>query len=180
MTPEAMSTPVAARSLSFAEPTAEDLAALFRWYLQPSEQPFFLDIAGPEPRMTCADFAEYCREDAALWMILRDGQVAGFVLLFDIQPALQLANLDMGWLSSIPEPGSAEAAELDEALRLACTSTRVSRLGMLALPTQRKKIALCESLGFREEGVLREHFFHKGKYRDLVMLARLEPQRHDG
>jgi RimJ/RimL family protein N-acetyltransferase len=180
MTPTAIHTPDVPRVLSFAEAATKDLRRLFRQYLQPSADPFFLDISGPEPRMTYEGFVEYCREDAAAWVILRNGQMTGFVLLFDIQPGLELANLDMGWFSNIPVPGSPEAGELHEALRLASRKAEVSRLQLLALPFQEKKIALCESLGFRREGMLREHFFHRGKYHDLVMLARLEPQRHGG
>ncbi len=180
MIPAAISTRDAPRMLSFAEAAGKDLRSLFRQYLQPSEEPFFLDIAGPEPRMTYKDFAEYCREDAATWVILRDDQLAGFFLLFDIQPGLELANLDLGSFSSLPAPNSVEAGEWDEALRLASRKAGVSRLQLLALPSQEKKIALCESLGFRPEGALREHFFHRGRYHDMVVLARLEPQRHGG
>jgi RimJ/RimL family protein N-acetyltransferase len=175
---EATSLPGTLRGLAIAKPTARDLRSLFQRYLQASTEPFFLDIAGPELSMPLPTFVAYCREDAAMWLLRRENEVAGFFLLFDIQPGLALANLDFGWFSPLPAPRSTESENLNAALHEVCCRTGVSRVQLLALPQQEAKVALFRSWGFQAEGLLREHFWHMGKRHDLILLARLEPSRH--
>jgi len=157
---------------------AKEIRNLFKQYLNSSYEPFFVDISGPELLMNFRDFSEYCRQDAALWISAQGETMDGFFLLFDIQPELALANLDIVYFSGFPRAGSVEVAALVTALRKACRQTRVTRLQLLALAHEKEKLALAASLGFQQEGILQRHFFHKGGYHDLIVSARMERGRH--
>jgi RimJ/RimL family protein N-acetyltransferase len=157
---------------------SKEIRDLFKQYLSSSYEPFFVDISGPELLMNFRDFKEYCRQDAALWISAQDETIEGFFLLFDIQPGLALANLDIVYFSVFPRAGSVKVAALSTALQKACRRTRVTRLQLLALAREKEKLALAAALGFRREGILRQHFFHKGGYHDLIVLARTERGRH--
>ncbi|MGA1979712.1 MAG: GNAT family protein [Sedimentisphaerales bacterium] len=156
---------------------AKEIRDLFKQYLSPTYEPFFVDISGPELLMNFRDFSKYCRQDAALWISAQDETIEGFFLLFDIQPSLALANFDIVYFSGFPRAGSVEVAALATALRKACRQTRVTRLQLLALAREREKLTLAAALGFRREGTLQQHFFHKGGYHDLIVLARMERGR---
>lgn len=157
---------------------AKEIRKLFKQYLSPTYEPFLVDISGPELLMNFRDFSEHCRQDAALWISAQNETIEGFFLLFDIQPGLALANLDIVYFSGFPRRGSAKVAALAATLRKACRRTRVTRLQLLALAREKEKLALAAALGFRQEGILRQHFFHKGGYHDLIVLARMERGRH--
>ncbi|MGA2916639.1 MAG: GNAT family protein [Sedimentisphaerales bacterium] len=157
---------------------AKEIRDLFKQYLEFFWEPFFVDIAGPELLISFRDFSEYCRQDAALWISAQGKTIEGFFLLSDIQPGLALANLDIVYFSGFPRRGSVKAVVLATALRKACRQTRVTRLQLLALAREREKLALATVLGFQREGILRQHFFYKGVYHDLIMLARMERERY--
>jgi RimJ/RimL family protein N-acetyltransferase len=157
---------------------AKEIRILFKQYLNHCYEPFFVDISGPQLLMNFRDFSKYCRQDAALWVLVQDETIKAFFLLFDIQEELALADLDVVYFSGFPRAGSSETAALVTALRKACRQTRVTRLQLLALACERKKLGLAAALGFRREGVLRQHFFHKGEYHDLIAMARMERGRY--
>jgi hypothetical protein len=157
---------------------SKEIRNLFKQYLSSSYEPFFVDISGPELLMNFRDFNEYCRQDAALWISAQGETIEGFFLLFDIQPGLALANLDVVYFSGFPRPGSLKAATLSIALQKACFLSRVTRLQLLALACEKEKLALAAALGFQREGILQQHFFHKGGYHDLIVLANMERGRH--
>lgn len=156
----------------------EEIRNLFEQYLCPAYEPFFVDDAGPELLMNFKEFKEYCRQDAELWVSVQDKIIKGFFLLIDIQPGLALANVDIGYFSGFPQKGSKEATALAEALNKACRRNGVTRLQMVALENEKEKIALAVALGFQQEGVLQEQFFHKGLYHNLIVLTRLESGRY--
>lgn len=157
---------------------AKEIRNLFKQYLSSSYEPFFVDISGPELLMNFRDFSDYCRQDAALWVSAQDETIEGFFLLFDIQPGLALANLDIGYFSGFPRPGSLKVATLSTALQKTCRQIRVTRLQLLALAHEKEKLALAAALGFQREGILQRHFFYKGGYHDIVVLARMERGRN--
>ncbi len=168
----------AGRRMPFRRAGRRDVAALHEWHVRAQGAPFFLDVAGPEGRYNYRDFAERCRKDASLWVAYRENNLAGFFLLTEIYPSLELANLHMGFFVECPLSDSSAAADLSAALQEACRQTGVSRLQLLLFPWETEKRALVEGIGFRQEGLLRDHFYHEGKRHDLLFMAWMDTQRH--
>jgi hypothetical protein len=162
----------------FHQAGAKEIRILFKKYLERSYEPFFVEISGPELLMNFRDFSEYCRQDAVLWVSAQGETIKGFFLLSDIQPSLAMATLDIVYLSGFPRAGSSKVAALVTALRKACRQIRVTRLQLFALPGEKGKLAIAKAAGFKREGILKQHFFHKGEYHDLIEMARLERGRY--
>jgi RimJ/RimL family protein N-acetyltransferase len=155
-------------------PRGGELATLHEWYLRCREWPFFTEIAGPTPTFDAGEFARYCRDDAALRVVARDGEVVGFILLSYIQPLIRVANLDFRLRDGYPAAGSADAQTLAGALRSLCADEGVAKTHLLALRQETDRLRFAKELGFRVEGRLRRHFFHRGSFNDLVALGRGE------
>ena len=163
------------------------LARLYDCYLRHRETPFFIDVSGPPPMMRREDFVEYCTENES-WMLLvqsglkggkkQSGQnLAGCCHFRDKQLGLELANFDVVFFAGYPQPNSAEALAFAKAFQSSCAKQKLSRVQLLALKSDLGKIAFLESIGFKNEGVLREHYFFRGVFHDLVMLGWTTPDR---
>jgi hypothetical protein len=162
----------------FRRALRRDFQILYQRYLKGCGAPFFTDISGPPAPMKYAEFEDYCTGEAKLWVMGCGNILEWFLLLCDLQPGLELANVDFFFFQNYPEPGSAEAAYFGRALASAANETRVTRLQLAALPFESGKLALAGEAGFHQEGILRKHFFHRGQFWDLQLLARMEPSRH--
>lgn len=153
-------------------PGAAEMRRLFEIFTRVSTVPVFVDISGPELMKSFDEFSAYCRDDDAILRVLAENDnIAGHFLLRDIQFELELANLDIWFCDRYPEPASEATAVLNRTIEQAC-GERISRVQLVAMPCEYEKIALCESLGFRREGLLRQQFFYAGRIHDLVVLGR--------
>lgn len=159
-------------TLSLEIANDEGLRRLYALYTRQIRQPFFIDVSGPPPLMRPEQFAEYCTEnDSAMLLCLRGKEIAGCTHFRDKQPGLELANFDTVFFNGYPAANSPEAAEFGAQFRATCAAQKLSRVQLLALKGESEKIALLESAGFKHEGILREHYFFKDAYHDLVMLG---------
>jgi RimJ/RimL family protein N-acetyltransferase len=148
------------------------LVQLYDRYLRQRAAPFFIDVSGPPPMMRQDDFVEYCTENES-WMLLvqRGKELAGCCHFRDKQFGLELANFDTVFFTDYPAPNSHEALAFGKAFRTSCAKQKLSRVQLLALKSEHQKIAFLESIGFKNEGVLREHYFFGTAFHDLVMLG---------
>lgn len=62
---------------------------------------------------------------------------------------------------------------LTEVIRFGFRQMRLNRIQALVEPPNDASRQLLTSLGFQEEGLLRNYMFYKGEYRDLVMYSLL-------
>lgn len=62
---------------------------------------------------------------------------------------------------------------LEEIIRFGFRKMRLNRIQALVEPPNEASRELLTSLGFQEEGLLRDYMFYKGGYKDLVMYALL-------
>ncbi|MGM0369334.1 MAG: GNAT family N-acetyltransferase [Bacillota bacterium] len=60
---------------------------------------------------------------------------------------------------------------LTEIIRFGFEKMRLNRIQALVEPPNRASRELLTSLGFKEEGLLRDYMFYKGEYKDLVMYS---------
>jgi hypothetical protein len=164
---------------SFTKANERQISALYQLYLSGECAPFFIDIAGPYPFLTQADFYEECTDLASLWVETTGNTVNAYFLFFDIQKGLSLSNLDFGFFGEVPLTGSKQASDFGTAVRLASVQEGITRMQMLAFVDDLKKIQLAQGIGFGQEGVLREHFYYSGKYQDLVVLGKSEMSRYE-
>lgn len=159
-------------TLSLEIANDDGLRRLYAFYMRQLGQPFFIDVSGPPPMMRRERFAEYCTEnDSAMLLCLRGQELVGCTHFRDKQPGLELANFDTVFFNGYPGADSDEARDFGASFRAACANQKLSRVQLLALKEESEKIALLESIGFKNEGVLREHYFFGGAYHDLVMLG---------
>ncbi len=163
--------------LTFSLAAYGDLIQLHEFYLQPRRHPFFVDISGPPPAMLAEEFRSYCSQNDAQVLLCQSGnEILGCAHFRDKQTGLELANFDAFFLD-YPKPGSKENSRFKRAFVAACKKQKLSRVQLLALSEETEKIACIEALGFKREGVLREHFYYAPKYHDLVMLGWTSPDR---
>ena len=164
----------------FVKARQRHLFNLYRHYARTSSYPFFVDISGPPPRMSFAQFVEYCTEDGATLSVFMNGdKIGGFVLISDIQLPMELANLDFYFFGASPALDSPEAHMLKTTLARILNIHALTRLQMLVLEMENSKIELLKWMGFEVEGLLREHFFFRGAHHNLVVLSRTEALRHE-
>lgn len=157
----------------FVRSRRADLSELYDIYVRRSEQPFHLDIAGPEPQMTFAGFREYIGDLRRLWVLRSGGRLSGCALLADLEPGLEMATIDLTFFDSAPAPHTTSARSLAQLLARLWKRNGITRFELLALPEDHAKLELVRSLGFVEEGRLRQQFFFKNAWHDLVYLALL-------
>ena len=159
-------------TLSLEIANDDGLRRLYAFYMRQLGQPFFIDVSGPPPLMRPERFAEYCTEnDSAMLLCLRGQELAGCTHFRDKQPGLELANFDTVFFDGYPAADSQEAAEFGACFRAACAAQKLSRVQLLALKEEAEKIGLLKAIGFKSEGVLREHYFFGNSHHDLVMLG---------
>jgi hypothetical protein len=166
------STSPAGAGLHFHIAQPVDVAALHAWYRTCTAWPFFTEIAGPTPMFNRSQFREYCSIDAQLMVGMEGGQLCAFILLTYIQNDSHVANLDFRWRDGYPEPDSAQAVAFTSALRLLCRRAGVTKTHLLSLPMEADRLRFAQGLGFVQEGVLAQHFFHHGRCHDLQCLGR--------
>ena len=171
------------RTSAFCAARAADIRQLHSLY-STLPSPFFVDISGPTPGLSLPAFTTYCKNEAALYVqhsALGTQHsalsVRAFFLLCYIQPELEMANLDFAFFDDNWQDNPADRSAFSAALKQAFFRKGISRVQVLLLTAQTAKIAFVEALGFKREGVLREHFYHDGKYRDLFVYAFAEQRK---
>ncbi len=140
--------------------------------------PFLMDIYEPLPFATRASFLDFISENARAYVIKKGSSVKTFLIFHDFQEENRLANLDVTCLDGAPVRGSCEIERLGAVVRKYLLRHRLTRLQSFILSKDEKRANLLKALGFREEGVLREHFFHEGSLRDIKVLAWNDGSRH--
>jgi RimJ/RimL family protein N-acetyltransferase len=152
--------------LDWHEATGQDLAELHDWY-QRSQEPFAVEISGPDPGMTISTFRTWCTSDATMLVARTRGELAAFLWLSSIQASVGVASIDWGFAPSHP----VEASSFARTMRTAARALGLRKLHLMAMPDQHARLELASRLRFVEEGRLREHFFHNGKLNDLLCLG---------
>ncbi len=155
-------------------------AALYRQFQILRAEPVFVDIFKPITYHTATQFVEsFSAATRPLWVM---GGVEAPTAYFCLHSQLRqhdLANLDFGYFTGCPDPGSEEAVRFWRYVRERAAERNVTRIQSFVVAGSMEKICLLESLGFHQEGLLREHYFHNGRLHDLVVHAWMAEGRHD-
>jgi hypothetical protein len=163
----------------FAPMREGDLAAFYRQFLRVRAEPVFIDIFKPIPYQSAAQFAEYFAvEKRPLWMMGRPKSPTAYFGLHYMLHQHDLANLDFVYFSAYPSPGSDAAHSFWRYVRGCMVERGLTRVQSFVIESSVEKIRLLESFGFRQEGLLREHYFHNGKMHDIVVHAWMAEGRH--
>jgi len=155
--------PSTALASAFHLATTTEVEAAFAWYLEPRRSPFVVGVAGPFTTFNRDSFIDYCTRAAQLW-VSADG--SALILLTHIQYSMHVADLDFQF-RAYPAAGAA-TQHLLQALRLLCGTIGVTKTQTFSLAGDMQRLALCEALGMRREGVLKEHFYHERTHQDLI------------
>jgi UDP-4-amino-4,6-dideoxy-N-acetyl-beta-L-altrosamine N-acetyltransferase len=126
-------------------------------------------------------FAEYSQSnDRREYVIEEGGQPAGTIGLAHID--WDNGRAEYGILIGEPNArGRGLAASASrQLLREAFGSLGLSRIYLHVLPDNAAAIRLYERLGFRREGLLREHAIKDGRRRDVVVMGLLARDLGDG
>ncbi len=133
-------------------------------------------LARPRPNTTerVQEWVTRLGEDpqAALFVVAVDGTAIGFVQITAIDPIS--AHCRLGIAISPEHHGRGHGRE---ALELAAAYLRatfsVHKVVLEVIADNERAIGLYRSAGFREVGVLAEHFKHDGMWSDVVIMERL-------
>lgn len=157
-------------TLKFVRLRKQDFPAFYRLFLVPRREPLFLDIYEPGPYPTLNQFiAEFAPD--RFWVSGEPASPHAYFVLHDFQREHELANLDFAFFAGTPCPGSAQARGFWDFVCRSASQYKLTRLQIFMLATDTDKIRLVESFGFRKEGVLREHLFHRGRMHDVAVYA---------
>ena len=159
-------------AMSFHVASTRELDAAFAWYLEPRPAPFLVGVAGPFTTFNRDSFIDYCSRAAQLW-VTSDG--TGLILLTHIQYTMHVADLDFQF-RTLPAAGAA-TQRLLPALRGLCGAIGITKTQTFSLAGDSPRLALCEALGMRREGVLKEHFYHDRTHHDLICSGWLRDPR---
>lgn len=171
--------PKTGKSLDFTPLQKKDFPVFYRQFLQLRPEPIFIDIYEPTPFPSLAKFKTYFAVDKRpLWVLGPPESPVAYFALHDFQAEHDLANVEFVFFAGYPAPGSKEARAFWKFFRKCLADYGLTRIQSFVLPSSADKIRLIESLGFRKEGVLREHFFHDGKLHDIVAYAWMAEERH--
>jgi len=115
-------------------------------------------------------------DDAAHFLPCRDGDPVGFVFLFDIDALADHAELGY-WI--IPDQrGNGYATEAaDLCLKHAFDDRGLNKVIARVFKGNDASKRVLEKLGFEEEGVLRDHHYVNGEYRDTHLYGLLAADR---
>jgi RimJ/RimL family protein N-acetyltransferase len=115
-------------------------------------------------------------DDEQAFLPCRDGEPVGFGWLFGIDETAGRAEL--GYWIVPDERGAGYATETARLLRgYAFDERRLNKLCARILDGNAASRQVLESLGFREEGVLRKHYYVDGEYVDATLFAAFAEER---
>jgi RimJ/RimL family protein N-acetyltransferase len=139
----------------------EDVAFLARWRTDPRVRRW-MPRAHPQTRAEAGAELEEEEEDALRLLACDGDERLGVVSLFFVVPESGRAMLG-AWLKpdAQGEGYGTEATEL--VVEYAFAERRLEKLEAGALATNEPSRALLESVGFRQEGIQRSHYFVEGE-----------------
>jgi RimJ/RimL family protein N-acetyltransferase len=103
--------------------------------------------------------------------VFHNGQLIGIIRLMFIDWVSRVS--EFGIYIGPPELRGAGlgAAALEQAIEFAFTSLNLRKVWLRVLSTNYRALKLYRAYGFREEGVLQQHYFSGGIYHDLIVMA---------
>lgn len=130
---------------------------------------------GPRNRAEMEERFEEQNGDAAL-LVCRDGTPEGRVRLVDINE--QWGNAELTCYIRPESQGEGLATEACQLLiEYGFDYLPVTKLTARVFESNRVSRNLVETLGFTQEGTLRNHVYHQGEYLDLYVYGLLESER---
>ena len=152
----------------------EDIDFLHRNYNRP-EVRHWMPSVHPRNREQVEERIEDTDEDDTTLLGCVDGEPVGSISLFDFQHASGKARIG-AWVD--PEyHGEGYGTEMTElTLEYAFDERRLHRLTAGALETNDPSRSLLESVGFEEEGRLRDGYYVQGEYVDRMLYGLLESE----
>jgi len=154
-------------------------AALYRQLQILRAEPVFVDIYKPVTYHTEAQFVEYfSAATRPLWVMGGLEVPSAYFCLHSQLRQHDIANLDFGYFNGYPDPGSEDTVRFWSYIRDRVAERNVTRIQSFVIAGSTEKICLLESIGFHQEGLLREHYFHNGRLHDLVVHAWMAEGRH--
>jgi RimJ/RimL family protein N-acetyltransferase len=117
----------------------------------------------------CVYFAAFARDDAPE----RDLGYVGNVFLFKIEPKHRHCQVGITLKQAAWNHGFAQEL-LPAVLGYAFDGLALNKVYLQVFTTNEKAVRLYRKLGFKEEGVLRQHYFVNGAYHDMYSMSVLQ------
>lgn len=142
---------------------------------------------GHGPLETAEDADDYVREiragaergDLLQWVVApkdQDGRLIGTCTLASVDSTHRRAELGVALLAAVEREGYAEEAAR-ATIRYAFEDLDLHRITADADPRNTRALTLLERLGFRREGLLREHYRQGGEWQDGVLFGLLRGEQ---
>jgi [ribosomal protein S5]-alanine N-acetyltransferase len=119
-----------------------------------------------------SDLAELGKHEQFLWVVLLDGEPAGTLSLMNVNLMMRTAEIGYDVRPALRGRGIAQRA-VRELVRRVFAETDLRKLVALVHEGNQASRHVLEKLGFRQEGLLREHFLIEGKPVNQVMYGLL-------
>lgn len=165
-------------------PEPRDLDPLFAQKNDPEVKRLLGGFGHPMARRDLEEWLEAHRKrtDEVLLAIAaeEDGRCLGHVGLYKIDPVSRSAEFGIMVGDKAAWGRRVGRAATVEMLRHGFRRMNLHRISLTVLATNERAIRLYRSLGFAQEGTLREAVFREGTYVDLLAMALLESEFVDG
>lgn len=111
-------------------------------------------------------------EEFVYWIVEAANKAAGFAILAGVGSENRSVLIKR---IAMAEPGKGVGREaMRQIIRMAFTSYRAHRLWLDVYPENERARRLYRSLGFQEEGVMRDCIVDRGQFRSLILMSLLE------
>jgi UDP-4-amino-4,6-dideoxy-N-acetyl-beta-L-altrosamine N-acetyltransferase len=158
-----------------------DLPTLVSWRNDPRVYQYFYEHEPLSMVMQKAWFEKLLtRSDERLWIaeLIQDACPVGTIGLSHIDWRSRKAELARVLVSPAYRGNGLGSELVCLVLRYCFEHLNLNRLYLDTLADNRRAVDLYAHLGFTQEGILRQHVFKDGRYRDLAYMAMLREQFH--
>lgn len=157
-----------------------DLEALYRYKNDPSVAVLLGGFSNGYSLADLRDWLEYHRQrkDEVLWAIAHtdDNQCIGHVGLYQIDHRIRIAEFAIMIGARAAWGQGVGRACTQFALDYGFQQLNLNRIHLSVLASNERAVRLYRSLGFREEGCLRQAQFKNNQYVDVLLMAMLREE----
>ena len=155
----------------------EDMKILFEWINDPEIIKYthtYLPISEPEQKKWYQSLSEQSNNFLLNIELKTEKRIIGTCSLHDINWQSRRAELTIK-ICEKSERGKGYAKEaLSCLIDFGFNDLNLKRIWLGVFPDNARAVKLYKNLGFKEEGLMRKHYFIQGEYKDVLIMGLLK------